>query len=258
MIAVDCEGAACVVGEPGMSLSNSCNMTFAKEQVTRETNAAVRALFDSGAKEVVVWDSHGDGVNLIYDQLDQRCEIVLGSGFERRFPQLDESFTGVLMIGYHAMAGTANAVLAHTYSSSAYYYIKVNGENVGEIALDAAVAGELGVPLIFVASDDKGCAEAVEFVPWVEKVATKTGLGRNCARSKHPTLVENQIYAAVIRAVKHLDEKPPFAFKQPLQLEVQYKSIGQLIKARIRRRGWHATGARTLKGRLASMLDLKL
>ncbi len=54
MIAVDCEGAACVVGEPSMSLSNSSNMAFAREQATRETNAAARALFDAGAKKVVI------------------------------------------------------------------------------------------------------------------------------------------------------------------------------------------------------------
>jgi hypothetical protein len=31
-------------------------------------------------------------------------------------------------------------VLAHTYSSDAYHAIRVNGQEVGEIALDAAVA----------------------------------------------------------------------------------------------------------------------
>jgi len=168
MIAVDCEGAACVVGEPGQSLSNSSNMAFAKEQVTRETNAAVGALFDSGAKEVVVWDSHGDGVNLIYDQLDQRCEIVLGSGFSRRFPELDNTYAGVLMIGYHAMAGTEHGVLAHTYSSGAYRSIMVNGVEVGEIALDAAVVGELGVPVVLVASDQRlrsGCLGSISWSP---------------------------------------------------------------------------------------------
>ena len=72
------------------------------------------------------------------------------AGFGRRFPQLDETYSGVLMIGYHAMEGTPNAVLAHTYSPDAYKAIRVNDQVVGEMALDASVAGELGVPLIFV------------------------------------------------------------------------------------------------------------
>ncbi|MEJ2199938.1 MAG: M55 family metallopeptidase, partial [Desulfuromonadaceae bacterium] len=131
MIAVDCDGPACVVGEPGKALSNSRDMVFAREQATRETDAAARALFDCGAKKVVVWDNHGFGANLVFDQLDRRCEVLLGTGFDRRFPFLDETYTGVLMIGYHAMEGTPGAVLAHTYSPGAYRAIRVNGQTVG-------------------------------------------------------------------------------------------------------------------------------
>lgn len=257
MIAVDCEGAACVVGEPGRSLSHSNNMVFAREQATRETNAAVRALFDVGAEKVVVWDSHGDGANILFDQLDQRCEILLGVGFNRRFPELDETYSGVLMIGYHAMSGTANGVLAHTYSSDAYHAIRVNGIEVGEIALDAAVAGELNVPLIFVASDDKGCAEATQFIPWVKTVETKRGLGRHCAFSKHPQVVEKQIYETVCLAVDALTEMKPFLFNNPIQIEIEFEQFIQLIKARIRRPRWRLSGMKTLRSLLPNMLEWK-
>jgi D-amino peptidase len=255
MIAVDCEGAACVVGEPGKSLGSSRNMEFAREQATRETNAAVRALFDGGAEQVVVWDNHGDGANLIFDQLDQRCGILLGTGFCQRFPELDETYAGVLMIGYHAMAGTANGVLAHTYSSAAHRAIRVNGQEVGEIALDAAVAGEFGVPLIFVSSDDKGCEEALQIMPWIETVATKRGLGRNCAYSKHPAVAEKQIYETVCRAIGNIEEKRPFTYEHPVQIEIQFDRVIQLVKALRRRRGWQVSGSKTLKASLANMLE---
>ena len=257
MIAVDCEGVACVVGEPGISLSRSDNMQFAREQATRETNAAVRALFDSGAEKVVVWDSHGDGANLVFDQLDSRCEILLGTGFSRRFPELDETYAGVLMVGCHAMAGTADAVLAHTYSSAAYRSIHVNGQAVGEIALDAAVAGELGVPLIFVSSDVRGCEEALAFMPWVETVATKTGFGRNCAYSKHPAVTETEIYKLVSLAVERIAEKKTFAFAHPVQIEIQFERVVQCLKARIRRQGWSVSSAKKLKASLPNMLQWK-
>lgn len=246
-----------MVGEPGRSLSNSINMQFAREQATRETNAAVRALFDSGAEQVVVWDNHGDGANLVFDQLDQRCEVLLGTGFNRRFPELDETYSGVLMIGYHAMAGTANAVLAHTYSSEAHRAIRVNGLDVGEIALDASVAGELGVPVLFVSSDDKGCKEALRFMPWVEMVSTKRGLGRNCAHSRHPAVVEKWICEAVCRAVENISMKKPFGFKNPVKIEIQFEKIIQLLKARIRWHGWRVSGVRTLEASLSNMLQWK-
>jgi len=255
MIAVDCEGAACVVGEPGRPLSRSCNFEFAREQATRETNAAVRALFDAGAEQVVVWDNHGDGVNLVFDQLDERCKVLLGTGFSRRFPGLDETYAGVLMIGYHAMQGTSNGVLAHTYSSATYQAIRVNGMGVGEIAIDASVAGELGVPLIFVASDEKGCAEALNFIPGVETIATKKGFGRNCAFSKHPVVVEDEIYLAVKQAVAGLEKMDIFTFKSPVTIEIQFKKILQVLKTIIKCQGGKFSLPKTLSFELSSMLE---
>ena len=100
LIGVDCDGLACVVGEGGKSLSFSGDYGFAREQATREADAAARALFDGGAERVVIWDNHGTGANLDFHGLDRRCEIALGAGFGRRWPGLDETFTAVLMIGY--------------------------------------------------------------------------------------------------------------------------------------------------------------
>lgn len=256
MIAADCDGPACVVGEPGKALSDSKDMVFAREQTTREVAAAARALFESGAKKVVVWDNHGFGANLVFDQLPSQCEILLGTGFKRRFPELDETFSGVLMIGYHAMEGTPNAILAHTYSPYAYKEIRVNGRPVGEMALDAAVAGELGVPVIFIASDERGCEEALNFMPWVQTVWTKKGYGRNCAYSKHPKRAEQEIYQGVRGALDRLSSMKPLRFTAPIEMEIEFKKFIQALKARIRRgRGWHFSGIKTLKTSLDSMLD---
>lgn len=255
MVAVDCDGPACVVGEPGKALSDSRDMVFAREQATREAAAAARALFDSGAEKVVVWDNHGAGANLLFDQLDRRCEILLGTGFGRRFPELDETYSGVLMIGYHAMEGTPNAVLAHTYSPGAYSAIRVNGHAVGEIGLDASVAGELGVPLIFLATDRLGCEEALSLMPWVETVVTKEGYGRNCARSKHPAVVEDEIYSSVKHAVERNQEMQAFIFENPIKVEITFKNPHQALKAYIRRDGWNYSGFKSIKTSLNSMLD---
>lgn len=257
MIAVDCDGPACVVGEPGKALSDSRDMVFAREQATREADAAARALFDAGAEKVVIWDNHGAGANLVFDRLDSRCEILLGTGFSRRFPLLDETYAGVLMVGYHAMEGTPGGVLAHTYSPYAYREIRVNGIPVGEMAIDAAVAGELGVPLIFVSSDKKGCEEARRYMPWVETVETKIGYGRTCAWSKHPAGVADEIYAKVQSAVSRMETRECFRFKNPVTMEIVFLSIFHTLKARARRKGWRLKGARTISAELHSMADWK-
>jgi len=255
MIGVDCDGVACAVGEPGRALSASGDMPFAAAQATREADAAARALFDAGAEKVVVWDNHGCGANLRFDRLDPRCEVALGAGFGRRWPGLDETFAGVLMVGYHAMEATPGGVLAHTYSPGAYRWIKVDGTAVGEIALDAAVAGEIGVPVIFASSDEAGCDEARRFLPWAQTVATKQGRGRNCAFSLHPARAAEEIFRAARRAVERIEEMRPFAFAARPQVEIRFKRVTQALKARVRRRGWRLAGPFTLRRTFETWAD---
>lgn len=225
IIAVDLEGIACVVGQPNKTLGQTSNYDFARRQATKEANAAAKALFDSGATQVIVWDNHGGSLNLIYEELDKRCDILLGVGIPHRWTSMDDSFDGVLLIGYHPMDNTVDGVLAHTFSSTSYQWIKINDRQVGEIAIDAAMAGEKGVPVILVSSDDKGVAEARDFMPWVETVETKKGLGWNAALSKHPARVLDEIYGATKRAVERLDEMKPFIFDTPFKMQIRFKRL---------------------------------
>jgi len=109
------------------------------------------------------------------------------------------------------------------------------------------VAGEQSVPLIFVASDDHGCAEAVEFMPWVQTVSTKEGKGCNCAFSKSPGRAEEEIYQGVRRAVSRIEEMKNFTFDLPAMVELRLKRVLQACKARIRRRGWTMAGPRAIR-----------
>lgn len=230
-IGVDCEGAACVVGEPGVGLGQGEQYRFALRQAAREANAAARALFELGAKTVVIWDNHGSGCNFDYDSLDPRVSIALGSGHRGRFPLLDESFAGVLFIGYHARENTPKAVLAHTYSSRVYQYYKLNGREVGEMEVDAAFAALRKVPVIFCASDDCGIRQAREAFPWAETVVTKKGLSWTSAVSKHPLAVCEEIGEAVSRAALRLEEMKCFSLPSPLQVEIRYKRMEDAARA---------------------------
>ena len=225
VVAVDCEGVACAVGSPGGSLNDSRNLEFAKLQATREADAAARGLFEAGAEQVIVWDNHNGSLNLHYDLLDERCDIALGVGFAHRFPGLDDSFSGIAFIGYHAMDNTVDANMCHTFSSNTYQYMKINGRQTGEMGIDAHIAGTWGVPVIFAASDDKAVAEAEDFFPHIETVKTKDALGWNAAISKHPQRAIAQIHAGIQRAVSRLGECAPFQFAEPLELEIRYKRI---------------------------------
>jgi D-amino peptidase len=223
IIGVDAEGGAGVIGETGKTVTESRDFEFTKLQVTREANAAALGLFAKGAEQVVVWDNHNGSLNLDYDLLDERCDLLLGRGGEHRIPILGEGYDGLLLVGYHPKEGTIAGILAHSFSSRDYQYLKINGEEVGEIAIDAATAGEHGVPVIFVSSDDKGVKEAAGHLPWIETVETKRGLGRNFALSKHPKRVLDEIEAGAARAAERLAEMKPFRFQSPMTFEVRFQ-----------------------------------
>jgi D-amino peptidase len=257
-IAVDCEGGACGVSEPGKALSDSRNADYALLQITREADAAARGLFDGGATEVIVWDNHNGSLNLDYDLIDPRCDLAIGA-FPSRFPGLDDSFAGVILIGYHAMEGTLSATICHTFSSADVHAIRINGDAVGEMAIDGAVAGEIGIPVLFASSDDKGVAEARSIFPWIETVQTKVSYGWNAAISKHPTRTIEEIHGAcrkvAARAQGHWPEAKPFYLPGPILLEVQYKRIDRADEATGRDKGWSRVDAFSVKREIQSIRD---
>ncbi|GIV79208.1 MAG: hypothetical protein KatS3mg050_3602 [Litorilinea sp.] len=255
VVAVDCEGVACVVGSPGGSLNQSRDLEFAKLQATREANAAAQGLFAAGATQVIVWDNHNGSLNLHYDLLDERCDIALGVDFGQRFPGMDSSFAGVALIGYHAMDNTQDAVICHSFSSASYQWMKINGQEVGEMAIDGAVAGERGVPVLFVASDDKGVAEARRFFPGVETVTTKQAFGWNAAISKHPKRVVAEIHEGVQRAVARLDTLQPFTFASPMTFQIRFKRLEAAQAASRNASGWERVDAYTVQRQLTSIQD---
>ncbi len=229
-IGVDCEGAACVVGEPGTGLGRGEQYQFARKQAAREANAAAQELFELGAEEVIVWDNHGMGCNFDYEQLDPRVKIALGSGHSGRFPLLDESFAGVMFIGYHARENTPGAVLAHTYSSKAFQYYKLNGREVGEMEIDAAFAALKQVPVVLCSSDDCCIRQARESFPWAETVVTKQSLSWTSAVSKHPAAVCEEIREAVRRMAGRLPEMKCYCFSTPLSVEIRFKRMEEAAR----------------------------
>ena len=83
----------------------------------------------------------------------------------------------LLFIGQHSMAGTPNGNLAHTMSSKFVEYYKLNDHFIGEFGLRAAIAGELGIPTIFISGDNLACLEARNLIPNIVECPVKKSLG---------------------------------------------------------------------------------
>src|SRR5256885_13074450 len=141
-ISVDMEGIAGVVHE---SQTDPTSPAFAAEYgrfrrlMRAEANAAVEGALAAGATRVLVNDSHWLMRNLLAEELHQAAELVSGDPKPRSMVQdIDGGFDAALFIGYHARAGTRNAILDHTYADR-IHDVRLNGKPVGELGLNAAL-----------------------------------------------------------------------------------------------------------------------
>ena len=191
----------------------------AMKQLSHEANAAVAGTRDAAPDaEVTVWDGHGSGGLRGEDVTDDATFLDDGR------PYYDlAGYDAVLFVGQHAMAGTVDAPLRHTYSSRNVAYYKLNGSYVGEFACRALVAGHQGVPTVFLSGDDKACREAEMFIPEIETVATKQGTGEEAADHLDPEVACERIREGATRAMNRLDEFEPYTrYHPPYELEIRY------------------------------------
>jgi D-amino peptidase len=125
------------------------------ELATAQINAFLEGIYQTVPEaEVVIGDSHANGDNLIWEKLEGNTRLI--KGYPRTFYMiegLDESFDSLILFGYHSPAGTSGN-MDHTYSSSSFFSIEINGKTVSEACINAMTAGEDGVPLQFVYTDD--------------------------------------------------------------------------------------------------------
>lgn len=222
LIAIDMEGIHGVVGEPYTGLTRQlADYKVATENGAKEVNAAVRALFDLGATKVAVWDNHGGGGNLDFTKIDPRVTKIDSKGDKFRFDFAKEhDFCGIVYLGYHAREGTLGAVLAHTYSSVAIQYAKLDGRPVGELELDTYIAATYGIAPLFSASDDICNAQFLALAPDAVTVTTKYAKGRNTADFKDEDEVLGEIYDGVCTAVKK--GIAPVGYPVPASVEIRY------------------------------------
>jgi D-amino peptidase len=192
--------------------------------MTAEAKAAVEGAKAAGATEIVIADSHGNMQNLLIDQLPDDVRIVRGSPRPLSMMQgIDDSFAGVVFIGYHASEYGTDAVRGHTMSSARLLNVKLNGVEVGEGVWNAAIAGAFGVPVLFISGDRAAVEQFRRTVPSAEGVIVKEGLGYHAAVTVTPARGQQLIRQGVERAVRRAGEMKPHVVRTPLELEVGFK-----------------------------------
>jgi D-amino peptidase len=240
VVMVDMEGISGICRKSQVR-SDGEHYQAARRFLTWDVNACVDGCFRGGADRVTVRDAHGSGFNFIWDELDPRAVYAQGAGrLGSRLPGIEKA-DGMILLGYHAMAGTPQAILEHTMSSAAWQNFWLNGKKAGEVAIDAGVAGDYGVPTLMVSGDDKVCREARRLLKGVVTVEVKTSLDLEYGLLLPKDVAHQCIRDGAALAVGQCRKIRPLKVARPVRMRLELVSRGVVPAGR--------PGVRVIDGR---------
>ena len=223
-ISADMEGIAGVVTSEQLGPSGF-EYERARQFMTGEVNAAIQGARDAGATQIVVSDSHGNGQNILIDQLPNDVTLI------RSWPRplmmmegIDSTFDAVLFIGYHASTANVNGVRAHTMSSATLAGVALNGTQMPEGGLNAAIAGQFGVPVVMISGDDAALEEVRHFTGPIEGAQVKRAISFHAAATMTPKAAQDLVRQRAKAGVERRSAFRPFRLGTHIALELTFKN----------------------------------
>lgn len=222
-ISVDMEGIAGVVTNEQLGPAGF-EYARARQFMTDEALAAIQGARDAGATEILVSDSHGNGQNLLIDQFPAEVRVI------RSWPRplmmmegIDSTFAAAVFVGYHSGTSNVAGVRAHTMSSATLTGVKLNGVEVPEGGLNAAIAGHFGVPVVAISGDDAAVSEVSKFTGAVPGAVVKRAISFHSAATLTPKAAQDLIRARVKAGVEQRASAKPYVIRGPVTLEMSFK-----------------------------------
>lgn len=196
-----------------------------RQFMTNEVLAAIEGARAAGATEIVVSDSHGNGENLLIDQFPPDVKIV------RSWPRplmmmqgVDETFDGVIFIAYHSSTTNPEGVRAHTMSSGTLAAVRLNGIEMPEGGINAAIGGHFGVPVLMVSGDDAAVEEVSGLLGGIGEAVVKWNYGFHSAITLTPEAGVAVIREAAEAAVRSVGSAEPYVLEPPITVEITFKN----------------------------------
>ena len=251
-IVVDMEGATGVVHRDQL-MPEGRGYSAAQQLLTGDVNAAIEGVLSVYPNaECVVGDGHGSMRNILLEQLHPSATLVVGGGHPTNKPLLqcegiDASFNAAICVGFHSKAGTPNGVLSHTYVGSTIAAMHMNGREVGEVEVDAAILGSFGVPLLCVTGNSDLEPEIREWNQECGFVATKQSLGATAAICKPPSRTSQEITEAVAQSIQRHQHQAmtPYLHGKQVELTVEFYRR-EMVERALRIQGVVAKGDRSI------------
>ena len=256
-LVTDLEGIAGVtdidfVDKTNEKYSHACRL------LEQSINLAVDTCLRFGAERVYYLDGHAGGGNVAQENVHpaaERCTIADWEALLRT-----GGIDCVMELGAHARAGTIGGFLDHTVSSKRWFSYRIDGLEMSELSLHAALCGAYGVPVVACIGDEAACMQAKEYIPEICTGAVKIARTRNVAQN-----LENadEILVDTIRlALSTYQTIPPYHVQFPATVELTFSRTDFCEKALSRcSADVERVDARTLRKRICEIrryADLKL
>ncbi|MGC9529101.1 MAG: M55 family metallopeptidase [Candidatus Bipolaricaulaceae bacterium] len=222
-VSVDMEGITGIVNWQQVSRREP-DYKQALELMIGDVNAAVRGALDGGADDVLVNDAHDMMANLPLAQLHPRARLISGFAKPLGMMQGVDGADVAMFVGYHARMGTPHAILDHTLYGAAFNRVWLGETEVGEVELNAVLAGHFRVPVVLVTGDATVCRAAESFIgDWVTTAAVKQPVSKTAAECLHPQVAQAAIQAAAAQALQRASIANPVRVDPPVRLRVELK-----------------------------------
>lgn len=228
-VSADIEGCATLVHWDEVRPGSSATYDRARRLLIAEVNAALDGAFSAGARRAWVNDAHSSMRNLVSPGLDARARLVTGRAKPLYMLEGIDAQPDALafFIGYHGAIGDRNAVMGHTYSPRVIFECRLAGQVVGELTINAALAGHYGVPVGLVSGDRTTLEEARRNIPWAQTVETKASVSYYAAECRSPHEVRDALRLAGAAALAQWRDAKTFVLDPPITLEIDTMKTSQ-------------------------------
>lgn len=224
-ISVDMEG---ITGLPDHTFvdSDKHNYERARRIMTQEANAIIEGALTTGVQEILVNDSHSKMNNILVEELHPEASLITGDVKPFSMVQsLDSSYIGAVFAGYHSRAGQPG-VMSHSMIFGVRNFF-IDDIVVGELGLNAYVAGYFDVPVIMVAGDDGACREAEALIPGVVTATVKESISRSAVKTLHPQKAQALLREKVVEAINSRGKIKPLIPPNNPTLRIEFANYGQ-------------------------------
>ncbi|NMP22344.1 M55 family metallopeptidase [Sulfobacillus harzensis] len=231
-ISIDMEGIANVVDRDQL-LPDGRRYERARMSMMQDLQAVLGALRrQPDVESIVVNDSHDGMLNVLAEEIPDGVRLISGGGKPWSMNQGVDQANVAFYVGYHARAGTPGAIMDHTYAGE-IANVRLNGYDVGETGINAALAGAWGVPVAFVSGDDKACREAQELLSDVVTVTVKEGLSRRSALLLPRAEADRRLAEGVEEALRRVRQGhvKPWTLTAPITVEVELMTPDMVDRA---------------------------